>query len=175
MRWEKRPWHWWHWKGFSPECSRRWVFRLLLLLKRLWHVCGGESVGGLEWVLYPGSEPPHPPSWHLLGTYRALVGLLASVHQLVLLQVCQLREALLADGAREGPLATVHPQVDLPGGGGGTGLWGGAPEDPGIWAAPVPPSWEHPAAPGAWLEHRGVYPQPVSVHFTPVDALLGGN
>lgn len=125
MRWEKRPWHWWHWKGFSPECSRRWVFRLLLLLKRLWHVCGGESVGGLEWVLYPGSEPPHPPSWHLLGTYRALVGLLASVHQLVLLQVCQLREALLADGAREGPLATVHPQVDLPGGGGGHRAMGG--------------------------------------------------
>lgn len=142
MRWEKRPWHWWHWKGFSPECSRRWVFRLLLLLKRLWHVCGGESVGGLEWVLYPGSEPPHPPFWHLLGTYRALVGLLASVHQLVLLQVCQLREALLADGAREGPLATVHPQVDLPGGGGAQGYGGGhlRTQESGLPQFPLPGS-----------------------------------
>lgn len=125
MRWEKRPWHWWHWKGFSPECSRRWVFRLLLLLKLLWHVCGGERMGGSGWVLHPGLGPSPPPSRHPSGTYRALVGLLAGVDQAMLLQMCQLCEALLADGAMEGPLAAVHPQVDLRGDGGHRAMGGG--------------------------------------------------
>lgn len=39
MYWVNFTSHSLHLYGFSPECRRRWVFRLLVLLKRLWHTC----------------------------------------------------------------------------------------------------------------------------------------
>lgn len=107
-------------------------------------------------MLHPGLRPP--PSWHPVGTYRALVGLLAGVHQSVLLQVRQLREALLADVALEGPLAAVHPQVDLRGG--GTGLRGGTQgtQSPGC---PSPPLLGASCSPPghSWSTEGGINPQ----------------
>lgn len=47
------------------------------------------------------------------GSHRALVGPLPSMHQVVLLQVGELGEALLAQGALERALPTVHSQMDL--------------------------------------------------------------
>lgn len=47
------------------------------------------------------------------GSHRALVGPLPSMHQVVLLQVGELGEALLAQGALERALPAVHSQMDL--------------------------------------------------------------
>lgn len=47
------------------------------------------------------------------GSHRALVGPLPSMHQVVLLQVGELGEALLAHGTLEWALPTVHTQMDL--------------------------------------------------------------
>ena len=41
------------------------------------------------------------------------MGLLPGVDQVVFLEVCQLREALLTQVALEGPLAAVDAEVDL--------------------------------------------------------------
>ena len=47
------------------------------------------------------------------GSHRALVGPLPSMHQVVLLQVGKLGEALLAQGALERAFPAVHTQMDL--------------------------------------------------------------
>lgn len=47
------------------------------------------------------------------GAHPALVGPLPGVHQVVLLQVGQLGEALLTQGTLKWTLSTVHTQVDL--------------------------------------------------------------
>lgn len=47
------------------------------------------------------------------GSHPALVGPLPGVHQVVLLQVGQLGEALLTQGTLKWTLSTVHTQVDL--------------------------------------------------------------
>lgn len=49
----------------------------------------------------------------LLEAYQTFVRLLPRVDQVVLLKVSQLSEALLAQVALEGPLATVHSEMDL--------------------------------------------------------------
>lgn len=48
-----------------------------------------------------------------IGSHQALVGPLPRMHQMVLLQVGELGEALLAQGTLEWALPTVHTQMDL--------------------------------------------------------------
>lgn len=47
------------------------------------------------------------------GAYQARVGPLPSMHQVVLLQVGELGEALIAQRTLEWALPTVHTQMDL--------------------------------------------------------------
>lgn len=71
-----------------------------------------EATGAIP----PGPGVPHQPAraqGRGVGSHRALVGPLPSMYQVVLLQVGELGETLLAQGTLERALPTVHTQMDL--------------------------------------------------------------